>query len=205
MPISGANTHPSHPYAPPGCLKQQSHHDGTPKPDTQSARLPRRLGGSRATVNAPPSLHEPTERSPGSPRHQFRPTCASGLLMAAVDVYPMYTREERTCRRAGVKVRETNACATCSGCNEDRRDVRGSRGRARFETHDPPAVWLLERSTNMFRHLREEGSASGSNEECRGTPMRQTNSIPLCSGFTSIAFGRYRGTKWFECGLAHLR
>ena len=205
MPISSAHARPSHPYAPPGCLKQQSHHDGTPKPDTQSARLPRRLGGSRATVNAPPSLHEPTERSPGSPRHQFRPTCASGLLMAAVDVYPMYTREERTCRRAGVKVRETNACATCSGCNEDRRDVRGSRGRARFEAHRPPAVRPLERSTNMFRHLREEGSASGSNEECRGTPMRQTNSIPLCSGFTSIAFGRYRGTKWFECGLAHLR
>ena len=67
------------------------------------------------------------------------------------------------------------------------------------------SVRPLERSTNMFRHLREEGSASGSNEECRGTPMRQTNIIPLCSGFTSIAFGRYRGTKWFECGLAHLR
>ena len=85
------------------------------------------------------------------------------------------------------------------------RECAGSRGRARFEAHFPPAVWRLERSTNMFSHLREEDSASGRNEQRRGTPMRHINPPPLCSGVPSIAYWRYRGPKWFESGLANLR
>ena len=173
--------------------------------DTQSATFPRRLRGSRATVSTPPSLHEPTERSPGSPQHQFRPNGASRLQTAAVGMPDVDKKGKATCRRAGVKVGEANACATCSGYNGDRGDVRGSRGRARFEAHFPPAVWRLERSTNMFSHLREEGSASGRNEQRKGTPMRHINPPPLCSGVPSIAYWRYRGPKWFESGLANLR
>ena len=64
---------------------------------------------------------------------------------------------------------------------------------------------LNARPTNMFSHLREEDSASGRNEQRRGTPMRHINPPPLCSGVPSIAYWRYRGPKWFESGLANLR